>query len=181
VRFVGCAALTAALIACTGSADSGSAGGSNSTGERMLVDHLKWELVTGDDHPFTNGAPADGDCPSVAFQAEAGFFEVETDSCAWSVFSQPLLADASAGEMVEFVSWHLDLWAPEQATARVVFQIGEEVLWDETFDVPGPAAIEPHSIPLSSRHVAGEVAYWHIANHGYNSWRLGDLVTLPDG
>jgi plastocyanin len=137
-----------------------------------------WTPATGD-HPFTAGAPADGECPEAAYGEEGGFFEVETDLCAWAVFTQPLAHDVAAGDTVEWVSWHLDLWAQVETTARVVLQVDDEVLWDQTFAVPGPDDINALTLTVAGDHAADTPAWWHIANHGYNSWRLSDVEATP--
>lgn len=172
--------LAVALVAaCTG-ADSGVDSEEAGPGPRVLLPAAAWQPVEGGDHPFGPG-PEGEECPPTAYGAESGFFEVETDRCAWAIFSQPLASAAQAGEPIEFVAWHLDLWAQVEAEARVVLQIGDEVLWDETFAIPGPEGIEKFEQALTADHPAGEAAWWHIGNHGYNSWRLGDVeVVAPE-
>ena len=144
----------------------------------MVLPAAAWTPATGD-HPFTAGAPQDGACPEAAYGEEGGFFEVETDRCAWAVFTQPLAHDVAAGDTVEWVSWHLDLWAQVETTARVVLQVGDEVLWDQSYAVPGPDDIDAVTLTAAADLPAGMPAWWHIANHGYNSWRLGDVEATP--
>ena len=171
-------------VSCTPSGMPADSGGGPTTldPERILLPAGAWTLVPGDDHPFADTASAAEDCPSVAYKEEAGFFEVESDQCAFGVFTQPLATGIDAGETVEFVAWHLDLWAPEPAEARVVMQIGAEVLWEQVFPVPGPEDIQVRSFTFTEDVPAGTPAWWHVANHGYNSWRVGDVETvLPEG
>jgi hypothetical protein len=130
-----------------------------------------WALATGVT-PF--GEPPE-DCPPTAHGVESGFFEVETDLCAFAVFTQPLPVAVDAGAPVAFVSWHLDLWALEATTATVILQVGDERVYEEAFSVPGPEDVASISATLSGDHPAGTDAWWHVSNHGYNSYRLGDV------
>lgn len=170
---------TAALalaVACTGDpAASDSApptpGDSGGRASGVLLAAESWELVNG---PSPFGEPPE-DCPATAYAVESGFFEVESDLCAFAVFQQELPFAVQQGDPVEFVAWHLDLWAPEPTTATVVLAVGDERLHDEVFPVPGPEGIASVSATFQASHPAGTPAWWHIANHGYNSYRLGDV------
>jgi hypothetical protein len=143
-------------------------------GPRVVLPFDGWTAAAGDG-PFAADRPADAACPSAAYRAEAGFFEVESDRCAYAVFSQPLAGALQAGDRLDFVAWHLDLWAQVPAEARVVLQIEDEVIWEARFAVPGSEAIDTLEEPVAADHPAGATAWWHISNHGFNSWRLGDV------
>ena len=136
-----------------------------------------WALSTGDD-PFAAGRPEDADCSPAAYGEENGFFELESDGCAYAVFTQPLQAAMPAAEPLRFVAWHLALWAEDPATARVVLQVEDEVLWEASFPVPGPAEVQDLELSPARAHPKGAPAFWHVQNHGYNSWRLGDVTEM---
>ena len=152
-------------------AGPGDSGDSGLGATQSVLEPEGWAPATGAT-PF--GAPPEA-CPATAYGVEYGFFEVETDLCAFAVFTQPLPAAVAAGTPVEFVSWHLDLWALEATTATVVLQIGEERIYEDSFAVPGPEDVASISATVAGDHPAGTPAWWHVSNHGYNSYRLGDV------
>ena len=94
--------------------------------------------------------------------------------------TQPLASALRAGERVELLTWHLRLWAPEPAEARVVLQVGDVVWWDEIFEVPGPEDIHTLTPVIEQTIPAGTAAWWFVSNHGYNSWRIGDAEFVDD-
>lgn len=167
----------AVLGSCTrtGKGDSGQ---QTPVGASRIVLPASGWTPAGAEHPFGDPPAGSGDCPSVAYGFDGGFFEVETDQCAFAVFTQPLASEIRAGEQVEVLSWHLQLWAAEPAEARVVLQVGDVVWWEEVFAVPGAEDIQTLTPLIDHDLPAGTSAWWHIANHGSNSWRLGDAEVV---
>ncbi len=166
--------LLATGLGCTADRDTGSkldSGAPPQPRSSSVLPADAWAPATGET-PF--GPPPEA-CPSTAYGVESGFFEIETDLCAFATFVQPLPIDLAATSPVAFVSWHLDLWAQEPSTATVVLQIGDERIYEATFAVPGPEDVASISTVLADDHPAGTQAWWHVSNHGYNSYRLGDV------
>ena len=171
-----CAWLAVSLVGCgtkTDSASSDSAPQDNSVSEGLVLAHEAWLLVDPAIDPFPPDEPVD--CPAVAYGAENGFFELETDYCAWATFQQTTRLDLSAGDPLRVVTWHLDLWAPEPYTARLLLRLGDDDVWSAEFEVPGEEGVSELEFEAPSDLPAGSDAWFHVANHGVNSWRLGDL------
>jgi len=168
--------LCVGLVACAGKSDSAapdSASEGGSVAEGVVLSHDAWQLSDPGIDPFP---PSEAiDCPAVAFGAESGFFELETDLCAWATFHQFTQLALSAGDPLRVVSWHLDLWAPEPYVARLVLRLGEDDVWEAEFDVPGDEDVTELLFEAPADLPAGADAWFHVANHGVNSWRLGDL------
>ncbi len=165
-----------ALVGCSSKVDSASVDSAPQEAvvrEGLVLAHDGWLLADAAIDPFPPTEPVD--CPAVAFGAENGFFELETDYCAWATFHQTTRLDVSEGDPLRVVAWHLDLWAPEPYTARLVLRLGNEDVWNAEFEVPGEEDVTELEFPAPSDLPAGSDAFFHVANHGVNSWRLGDL------
>lgn len=133
-----------------------------------------WTYVPFAEDPFAGAEPVD--CPAVAYKAENGFFELETDYCAAGTFQQATRSDIVAGASLVFVTWHLDLWAPEPAEANLVLRVGTDDVWTAQYAIPGNEQVEEVVVQAPRDLPAGTTAFFHLSNHGVNSWRMGDLV-----
>jgi hypothetical protein len=75
--------------------------------------------------------------------------------------------------------WHFALHAGESAMAHVAVRIGEQTLLDTTVPIPAAGGllnieeVAPESIP------EGAPVYFHLHNHGDNSWSFVELSTGP--
>ncbi len=147
-------------------------------GEALLLAHDDWAYLPPEADPFYDH-PADAEpCPSVAYVAENGFIELETDYCAVATFSQETRADLVAGSRVRFVAWNLDLWAPEPYEALRFLQFGETQVWAVTTPVPGNEDVTEVVLDITEDFPAGTPVWFHLENHGINSWRIGDIERL---
>ena len=174
-------------MACTGKSSEPSSSGNTSPGdtqdtaggvvEGLLLAHDGWRLAEPAVDPFPPDTAVD--CPPVAYGPENGFFELETDLCAWATFHQATRLELTAGAPLRVVTWHLDLWAPEATVARILLRIGEDTVWEAEFEVPGDEDVAELLFEAPSDLPAGSDAWFHIANHGVNSWRLGDVEIQP--
>lgn len=122
--------------------------------------------------------PQPWECKPGSFRVENGSFEVETGSCAYGLFAQPLLVPLRAGQPLHMVAWHLILSNPEPAHGHMALYIGDELLFEVSPAIPGPAASYDREIVLTKDHPAGEVVLLHIHNHGINNWNLLSLETM---
>ncbi len=140
-----------------------------------LVDPTLWVEATAGEDPFDD-RPAEVDCNPGGYAVELDtIFEVETDACPYGTFTQPLLRDVGPGATVELLGWHLDLFADPPGEAHYVVRIGGIVLFEARPEVPSEEEIWDLAIdwPGEERVAAGEPAFFHVHNHGTNSWRLG--------
>lgn len=173
---IACGAL---LVGCaskdSGGTEATETGTAEALGEAVLLTHDGWAYVPPEADPFEAQAPGTEPCPSVAYGAENGFFELETDYCAIATFSQELAADVPKGADIRFVVWNLDLWAPDPTEAVRVLRLGEHDLWTTTVPVPGNEDVSEVVVPAPEDLPAGTPAWFHLRNHGINSWRIGDV------
>ncbi len=172
------------LLACTSSACEG---GESAADDRdnispgislSLIDHNAWTVAEASDDPFAGHRPPNVSCPEWSYGLEDEIFEVETDDCNYLSLTQPSLVDLKAGDRVQATLWHLELWAPDPATAHVAVQIGPDLRWEENIPIPGSEHMyEPELIVLEDRP-AGTPIHFHLHNHGTNSWRFLSLSAL---
>lgn len=140
-----------------------------------LIDHEAWTVAADSADPFPEHRPPEVTCPEWSYGLEGEVFEVETDDCNYLSLTQPSLVDLKAGDHVKATLWHLELWAPNPATAHIAVQIGEDVVWEESIPVPGSEKMyEPVWIVPEDRP-AGTPIHFHLHNHGTNSWRFLSL------
>lgn len=140
--------------------------------EGPLLDPNAWTIVEAADDPFDD-RPADVDCRVGGFGPEAGIFEVETDICPYLTAVQPLPADIPAGAKLTTVVWHLALFAEAPARGHVAVQVADTLVFETAPPIPGPEGVYPVEWIAPEPLPAGTPVYFHVHNHGYNSWRLG--------
>ncbi|HCH65037.1 MAG: hypothetical protein CL927_13535 [Deltaproteobacteria bacterium] len=145
-----------------------------------MLAHDGWVYALPEADPFYTHAPEADPCPSVGYKAENGFFELETDYCAVASFSQATPVDLPAGTRLRMVVWNLDLWAPDPGYEALQFlRLGDTEVWSRTTPVPGDESVEEVFLDLTADLPAGTVAWYHLRNHGVNSWRIGDVELAP--
>jgi hypothetical protein len=171
------AAVLVAAAGCSGKDSASGEAGGNAAGTALLLPHDAWSYVPPDSDPFAEAAGEP--CPSIGYAVEGGFLEIETDYCAVATFTQRLPEDLRAGSFVRFVVWNLDLWAPEPFTAQRVLRCGSVDLWQVETAVPGDESVEEVSLTVSEALPVGTDCFFHLQNHGVNSWRLGDVERGP--
>ncbi len=59
-------------------------------------------------------------------------------------------------------------------------QIGDRMLWTDTRPIPGPAGLEATRVPLPEDVPAGTPIFFHVRNHGQNSYELLELSIVGD-
>ncbi|MFT7624351.1 MAG: hypothetical protein ACI9WU_003538 [Myxococcota bacterium] len=142
-----------------------------------VIDHALWTQLDARDDPFTD-RPADAlPCPSPGgFDIVQGSFEVDTDFCLYMTTAQPSLIDIPKGWVINAVLWHLDLLPPEKdpeaAEAHLSLKLGDIVLWDGVVPIPGPSKFIEQQVTLDQDVPLGTPVYFHVHNHGPNSYRL---------
>jgi hypothetical protein len=147
-----------------------------------LVDSSTWQVMSATDDPFAD-RPEDAACPEGAympeFLSEEPVFSVDTGGCTYLTAQQRTLRHVAAGETLVLRVWHFSLNAGESAMAHVAVRIGEKTLLDTTVPIPAPGGllnveqVAPESIP------EGAAVYFHLHNHGDNSWSFVELSTGP--
>ena len=145
-------------------------------GPLMLVE--AWAPSTTD--PFPDHRPATVSCPDASWQLEEGSIEVDTGECNYLSLEQPLLRDVDEGTPLIINMWHQALFDEVGGLAHLALVIGDEVIWEQYIDVPGPAQIWREQITAPRDLLRDEPVVVHLHNHGANSWNLGELEPGSD-
>ena len=59
--------------------------------------------------------------------------------------------------------------------------IEDEVVWEQTVDIPAEAEVLQEQIPIDESWPEGAAIGLHLHNHGYNAWTLAELTVIPRG
>jgi hypothetical protein len=182
------ARVATAIVACASFlAACGASGGDDAPpierpeGRYALTNHVNWSATDSDNDPFLD-RPAQVDCPANSFGPEElngeSTFAVDTDFCDYLTARQPTTDDVFAGDTLHYRIFHFAL-EPEQpgttSQSHVALRIGDQVLADETIEIPSTSALLAGSFPAERDMPAGTLVYFHVHNHGANEYSLVEL------
>ncbi|MBL8788492.1 MAG: hypothetical protein JNJ59_26595 [Deltaproteobacteria bacterium] len=150
-------------------------------GERkVLVDHALWRLATPEEDPWRAFRPDDVTCPQNARQPEdfAGTpsFGIDTTNCGYTTVVQETLVDACRGDNAFVWMWRYALTGPEGAEAHIAITIGDEPLFEDVVPIPTSSDLKVKGYALAEDHPAGTKVFFHVRNHGSNTYQLLELA-----
>jgi len=145
-----------------------------------LIDHGAWTAnLAAEDDPFDD-RPEEVDCSALSYGPETTGgeenLEVDTTRCDYLTVSQPSLAAVRVGDSLHLRLWHFDLAAEEPATAHVAIGTADELLWETTIQIPQDATLLNPTWQAESRIGEGDSLYFHLHNHGQNTWNFIELT-----
>ena len=159
------------LMACTTAQDTGEA----PPQWVFVIDAAAWtEVLDAAEDPFDD-RPQTVECSALGYGVESSYFEVRTEDCPYGTFQQPLLADVPEGAELQIKFWHLDLWAPKPAQGHFALRTADVTLFDTYIDIPSGSGVYAVDFTAPAPLKSGESVFFHVHNHGYNSWTLGSL------
>ena len=137
-----------------------------------LVTPGAWQTTDATADPWAEHRPDPVGCDEdQGLVAEDGGFEVDTGLCAYASLRQPSLIGVQAGESLDLVVYHNLLWSEEtDAEAHLVVALGDEVLVEEHIPIPAEAEVAQYDLVAAQDHVEGEDVWFHLHNHGANTW-----------
>lgn len=144
-----------------------------------VLDAFSLTQVAAEADPLATHRPAEVDCPAAAWGPEGGGFEIQTGFCNYAAFDQALPTAVEAGDELSIIVWHDVLDAPEEATAHVAVWLGDDVLWEDDANIPGPSQAFEAVVPIETTPPPGARLGLHLHNHGFNSWRFVTIDVLP--
>ncbi|MEZ4436231.1 MAG: hypothetical protein R3F65_27860 [bacterium] len=162
---VGCDEASAPVAVADAEVDAGW------TGVVTVADVERWAPVGAGADPFAD-RPDAVSCPAHGYRPEVTLFEVQTDVCRYATFAQAVPVALRAGDVLRTTVWHLNLWAGEPAEAHLALRIGDVALWEVFVAIPSREAAYPIEVALPVDVAAGTPLYFHLHNHGANSYRL---------
>jgi len=140
-----------------------------------LVLTMDWQQVPAADDPLALHRPAEVSCPLGAWLYEPTGLEINTATCNYAMFVQPSRAAIVQGARLRGSLYHFDLNSEPPATAHVAVMVGEAVLWEQEIAIPGKANAYAIDLVLDFTADAGTPVYFHLHNHGQNTWTLGEI------
>ncbi|MBL8786409.1 MAG: hypothetical protein JNJ59_16020 [Deltaproteobacteria bacterium] len=151
---------------------------------RALIERDLWRVATPKEGPWIEFRPPDIECPDGSRLAEdfAGThaYGIITSRCRYTTLFQETLADGCKGESLYIWLWNYAQAAPENSTATLGVELGATE-WSETRPIPGPAALVAKEIILQDDVPRGSPIFFHVRNHGSNSYELLDLIFVVPG
>jgi hypothetical protein len=142
-----------------------------------------WVSASVAEDPFVDFAEGRLRCSPFAFRLEASWLEVATTDCNYATLVYRFPRAVIAGEAISGeVAW-ATLASLEPAVGTLAFATARDgILWSHEVDIPGQADITEIRFTLQSAAPAGSALYFHVRNHGYNTWQLSPLtLTEPSG
>lgn len=141
-----------------------------------LVEPSSWRAVAADD-PFAPWREEPTDCSPIAgYYTEEQTLEVDTGRCNFVTLWQPSKIALSAGAVLELEVVHFDLTSESPAEARVAIHVGEPTVdfpsWQQRIAIPGTANTIVDRFTLTRAVPQGTPLWFHLQNHGQNTWRL---------
>jgi hypothetical protein len=145
----------------------------------LLVDHGLWRLATEEEDPWRSDRPIDIECDSSGRQPEdfGGQFSlgIDTGLCGYTTVVQETIEPICAGEKLFVWIWHFGLTGPEGSNAHLGVQIADELVYTETLPIPNTSGLIAEGFALKDAYPAGTKIYFHVRNHGANTYQLLEL------
>jgi len=144
----------------------------------FLTDQAGWRAMTKEEDPFADEGLYQ-DCIEGGFKVETTILEVETDICPYVTLTQPTKQDILPGDEIDFSFWHLVLVSESSASAHVVIRLGDFFEFERTITIPSSEMIYPVRWKATEKIPSGTTIYFHLHNHGFNSYRLSEIEVTP--
>jgi len=125
--------------------------------------------------PFAPEAVGRVRCTSAASRPEATWLEVTTTTCNYASFMYLFTSDVPAGSVIRGELAWATLAAIDPAVGTLAFATQADLLWSHEVPIPGLADLVQVEFELPEPLPAGSALYFHVRNHGYNSWQLSPL------
>ena len=147
-----------------------------------LIDHDAWQPTGAADDPFDD-RPATPACERGFGWAVESFdtsqtLSVDTSLCDYLTVDQPLSREVAAGSSIELRIWHFELVGDGEA--HLAIQIGAVPLWEAMVPIPRDSQLLFETIVAPQDLGAGTPIYFHLHNHGTNTYNLIDVALVED-
>ena len=149
----------------------------------MLVWPDDWQQVAEAVDPFVEYRPDGALClqdgwGASDFGGELAF-DVDTWLCDYITVQAPIREAIEVGDLVTVRLWHFDLLAGEEdAEAWLILSFDEVTLWETHIPIPSDSTLIYDQFEATEAMTQGEVLYFHLQNHGSNSYHLLEVSVL---
>ncbi|HKO92784.1 MAG TPA: hypothetical protein VJU61_16630 [Polyangiaceae bacterium] len=179
-RWLALTSSTAGLLASCASAEpagiAGAAALDAGSGPAPLTVAESWSLADPAEDPFAPEAVGRVSCTSAAYRTEGTWLEVTTTTCNYASFVSVFPSEVPAGSKIRGELAWATLAALAPAVGTLAFATQADLLWSHEVPIPGLADLVQVEFEVPERLATGSALYFHVRNHGYNSWQLGPLT-----
>jgi hypothetical protein len=149
-----------------------------------LIEASSWEVLAAADDPFSDRMPG-ASCPEEAHMPELlaneEVFSVDTAGCSYITARQSALRAVDPGELLRARVWHFALYSndEESVSAHVALRVGDSTLLDQEVPIPSEGGLIAIEVEAPAAFPVGTPVFFHLHNHGDNSWSLVELSAGP--
>jgi hypothetical protein len=176
-----CVALLGLLFIACGGEESSTA---SPTPTGPLVNAFDWQLAAASEDPFASLQPETVSCSPESYGPEdlAGIwvYSIDTRDCNWLTVKQKTTVGVAVGDTIRANVWHFELNAPEPAHALVGLASAEAIMDQVEEPIPQTGRLVQLNFLAQTPMPADSWLYFHLNNHGANSWHLVEIVVNPE-
>ncbi len=156
------------------------AGGAGAPSAYTIVPYDAWTAVERDADPFVTDASVVPTCSGPGFYPEPdlSWLEIDTGECSWVTIEAAAAVPVEKQDSLRLVVSHYDLTAPQPARAELDLRFGDCKVWSKTVEIPGAAAVYTEEVKSPCSSAEGDSVFFHLHNHGQNTWQLQELSVL---
>lgn len=148
-----------------------------SASPHALVAHNLWAFVEAKNDPFaahhrTDDIPCQEADVRIESTGQETALEIRTGPCNWLTVMQPSRVAIHAEDALDIRIWHQELQAPVATHATLAVQLGTATIWSHRQAIPSASGLISHGPSISDAYPQGTPLYFHLRNHGINSWSL---------
>lgn len=144
-----------------------------------LVAHDRWQLLSPSQDPFWQDGADSIPCEVQDLEFNSDGVEVNTRYCNHATLVQATRRAVGTGDAVHQELWWQPLASTTNATAHLRLRLGSTPLFEEDLPIPGPADVRHVQSTSSATYAVGTPVYFHVSNHGINSYTLHLLGVEP--
>jgi hypothetical protein len=139
-----------------------------------LVNNALWQVLNPAEDPFMESPmPL---CPPLSSGDESLggelVYAVRTERCPSLTARQASRREVLPGDSVTIRAYHFPLTAPENATARLIVQLGEREIFRRELPIPSEASELSETFVADEGFARGTPVFFHVENHGANEYVL---------
>jgi hypothetical protein len=153
-----------------------------------LINPFDWVATPTDEDPFMLSMelepPEDMTCDPMAHKTEevspgVWSYSIETERCHWLTLQQSTALPIKAGDRLRMKVWHFELNAGAPANAHLGLATPYETLLIAEEPIPQPGGMVTLDALFTQDLPQGAPLYFHLDNHGANSWHLLEVIARP--
>jgi hypothetical protein len=153
-----------------------------------VISNYEWLPTPSEDDPHYEASDAKADlCTPDDYGVEelpdGPWFDITTSICGYLTVDQGALTQVSKGDTLRIRVWHFQIIAGE-GPYHLELSTREPdgditTLWSEDVNVPIESQLFYLEWESPIDIEAGAPLYWHVSNHGINTWGLIEVLVSP--